>query len=133
MLSTDDKKAIFLVALKELDGNVAKSCQVATIASRQTFYNWMETDETFAMAVRAIQLEVDDQVLDVAEEVLRFWLTKKLDKDVAKWILGKKGRARGYGNRLELEAVGNAFKDLVFPDDPATLSEWSEKSKPPQG
>jgi hypothetical protein len=122
-LSTDEKKSLFLIALKELAGNVTKSCEVAGVSSRQTFYNWMETDETFRAAVRAIQLEVADMMLDVAEDVLKFHLSR-LDKDMAKWVLSKLGTKRGYGTKVEVEHTGDAFKGLTFPEEPASLEQW---------
>jgi hypothetical protein len=128
MLSTDDKKSILLLALKELHGNVTRSVEAAQI-SRATYYNWLDQDEGFRAAVRAIQLEVDDQVLDQAEEVIRFWLTRKIDKDVAKWVLGKKGAGRGYGTKVVVEHQGEAFKDLTYPEEPETLTEWSKKGE----
>lgn len=120
------------MAIKELDGNVTRAAEAAKI-SRATFYNWMDDDELFHMAVRAIQLEVDDRMLDDAEEVIKFWLTRKLDKEVAKWVLGKKGRARGYGNRIEVEAVGAGFKGLEYPTEPATVGDWAGATKAPPG
>ena len=133
-LSTDDKKAIFLVAVRELDGNVSRACEAATI-SRTTFYNWLDDDETFAVAVRTIQLELDDQVLDDAEEVIKVWLRHKLDKDVAKWILSKKGTSRGYGNKVTVEHQGDAFRGMSYPAEPESVEAWQgdDATKPPQG
>lgn len=122
-LSTDEKKSLFLIALKELGGNVTKACEVAGVSSRQTFYNWMENDELFRAAVRAIQLEVADMMLDVAEDVLKFHLAR-LDKDMAKWVLGKLGKQRGYGTVVEVEHTGDAFKNLQYPAEPDSLEAW---------
>jgi len=127
-LNTDEKKSLFLIALKELGGNVTKSCEIAGVSSRQTFYNWMEHDELFAAAVKAIQLEVADMMLDVAEDVLKFHLTR-LDKDIAKWVLSKLGKQRGYGTKVEVEHTGDAFKGLTFPDEPTSLEEWEAKEQ----
>jgi len=127
-LNTDEKKSLFLLALKEFGGNVTRSCEVAGVSSRQTFYNWMEHDELFNAAVKAIQLEVADMMLDVAEDVLKFHLAR-LDKDMAKWVLGKLGKQRGYGTKVEVEHTGDAFKGLSFPEEPATLEEWEAKEQ----
>lgn len=124
-LSTDEKKSLFLIALKELAGNITKACEIAGVSSRQTFYNWMETDELFKAAVRAIQLEVADMMLDVAEDVLKFHLAR-LDKDMAKWVLGKLGKQRGYGTKVEVEHTGDAFKSLTFPEEPQSLEDWEQ-------
>jgi hypothetical protein len=124
-LNTDEKKSLFLIALKELGGNVTKSCEIAGVSSRQTFYNWMEHDEQFALAVKAIQLEVADMMLDVAEDVLKFHLTR-LDKDIAKWVLSKLGKQRGYGTKVEVEHTGDAFKGLTFPEEPESLEKWEQ-------
>ena len=121
-LTTDEKKSLFLLALKELDGNISKACEVAGVSSRQTFYNWMENDEDFKVAVRSIELEVKDVLLDQAEHVVRFWLLKA-DKDMAKWLLGRLGRARGYGNKIDV-GVGSGFDGLVYPSESPDLAAW---------
>jgi hypothetical protein len=126
-LNTDEKKSLFLIALKELHGNVTKSCEIAGVSSRQTFYNWMENDELFRAAVKAIQLEVADMMLDVAEDVLKFHLAR-LDKDMAKWVLGKLGKQRGYGTKVEVEHTGDAFKGLTFPEEPESLEKWEQSN-----
>lgn len=125
-LSTDEKKSLFLIALQATAGNVTKACESTGVSSRQTFYNWMESDEAFKVAVRAIQLEVADQMLDVAEDVLKFHLLR-LDKDMAKWVLSRLGRSRGYGNKVELEHTGDGFKGLTFPEEPTSIEDWEAK------
>jgi hypothetical protein len=122
-LSTEDKKSLFLLALKELDGNITKACEVAGVSSRQTFYNWMESDDDFKVAVRSIELEVKDVLLDQAEHVVRYWLLKA-DKDMAKWLLGRLGRNRGYGNKIDVGMIGEGFKGLEYPAEPQDLATW---------
>lgn len=124
-LSTDDKKSLFLLALKELDGNITKACDVAGVSSRQTFYNWMESDDDFKVAVRAIELEVKDVLLDQAEHVVRYWLLKA-DKDMAKWLLSRLGRGRGYGNKIDVGMIGDGFKGMTYPDEPKDLEAWEQ-------
>jgi len=125
-LSTDDRKSIFLVALKELDGNISAASKAADVA-RQTYYNWADSDEEFKLAVRAIQLDVTEQMLDEAEEVVKFAL-KRNDREVAKWVLSRLGKHRGYGTKVEVEHHGDGFKGLEFPDEPATVDEWNAKN-----
>lgn len=127
-LSTDDRKSLFLLGLKELGGNISKACEVAGLSSRQTYYNWMNSDEDFANAVKTVQLDVSEALLDEAEEVVKFWL-KRLDKDTAKWLLAKLGKSRGYGTKVEVEHTGEAFKNLEYPDEPS-LSDWGKAAQP---
>ena len=125
VLSPDEKKSLFLLAMKELEGNVTAACQIAQIASRQTFYNWMEMDEEFAFQVKCIQLEVSEEMLDQAEGAIRFWLNR-LDKQTAQWILKQLGKGRGYGNKVEVEHTGDAFKGLEYPDEPTDVAVWAD-------
>ena len=127
ILTTEERKSLFLLALKQLNGNVSKACETTGVHSRQTFYNWIESDEEFRLAVRAIELEVKDVLLDQAEQVVRYWLLKA-DKDMAKWLLGRLGRSRGYGNKIDVGVQTDGFKGLVYPDDPNDLALW-EQSK----
>lgn len=126
-LSTDDRKAVFLVALKELDGNLTKACEASSV-SRQCYYNWMDKDEEFATAVKMTQLKVTEEMLDEAEEVIKF-AVKRGDREVAKWVLGRLGKQRGYGSKVEVEhSAGQGFKGLEFPDEPQSLQDWEKKS-----
>jgi hypothetical protein len=124
-LNTDDKKALFLLALKELNGNISEACKVARISSRQTYYNWLESDDEFKIAARSIQLDVTESILDEAEEVVRFWL-KRMDKQAAQWLLKQLGKKRGYGNRMEVEVSPDAFRGLEFPDEPSDVEAWEQ-------
>lgn len=126
VLSTDEKKSLFLLALKELEGNISEACKVAQIGSRQTFYTWMDADDEFAFQVKSIQLDVSETLLDEAEGVIRFWI-KRLDKQTAQWLLKQLGKRRGYGNKVEVEHTGDAFKDLDYPDEPTSVDEWEDK------
>lgn len=126
-LSTEDRKSIFLVALKELEGNVTKACEVSNI-SRQSYYKWLEKDEEFAVAVKMVQLHVTESMLDEAEDVIRFAL-KRSDREVAKWVLARLGKGRGYGQKVELEhSAGQGFRGLEFPDTPESADEWQKRA-----
>lgn len=124
-MTADDRKALFLIALRELGGNISKACQSIGV-TRQCFYNWQKNDEQFSLAVKEIQFHVTEELLDQAEETIKFWLTR-LDKDTAKWLLSRLGSKRGYGTKVELEHTGDAFKGLEFPDAPTDVDEWQEK------
>ena len=124
-MSTEDNKAVFLIVLRELGGNVSKACQHVAV-SRQTFYNWRDGDDQFSLAVKEIQLNVTEELLDTAEETIKFWLTR-MDKDTAKWLLGRLGRSRGYGNKVEMEHTGDAFKGLEYPEEPKNVADWEKQ------
>jgi len=121
-MDTNDKKALFLISFKCLDGNVTRACEAAQI-SRQTYYNWKEEDEEFAAVIKELEVEVTEGMLDRAEEVMRHWLDR-MDRETAKWVLAKKGAGRGYGAKVTVEHTGDAFKGNTYPDEPDTVEAW---------
>lgn len=125
-LTTDDRKSIFLVALKELDGNITKASAAAQVA-RQTYYNWLDGDEDFANNVKAIQLNVTDSLLDEAEQVIKNAVMSG-DREVAKWVLGRLGKQRGYGTKVEVDHHVDGFRGLQFPDEPTTVDQWDKQN-----
>lgn len=125
-LSTDERKSIFLVALKELDGNITRASQAANVA-RQTYYNWMDDDEEFHKNVMALQLNVTESLLDEAEQVVKNAVLSG-DREVAKWVLGRLGKQRGYGTKVEVDHHVEGFKGLQFPDEPKSMEEWNKQS-----
>jgi len=126
-LSTDDRKSIFLMVLKEMDGNITRACEAAGI-SRQSYYNWFNDDDEFQTSVKMVQLNVTDEMLDEAESVVKF-AVKRGDREVAKWVLSRLGKHRGYGAKVEIQATGEAFRGLEFPDEPLSMDEWAKRQE----
>jgi len=123
MLSPDEKKALFLIAFKEFNGNISAACRVLDIG-RSTVYRWMREDEDFEEQCKVSQLEATEEVLDEAEDVVRDWIKKK-DKQTAQWFLTKLGKKRGYGTKLEVESTHH-FDNLEFPDEPDDVEGWED-------
>lgn len=82
---TLDKKHRFLIAYQKTVGSVWKSCQMADIKSRKTFYNWCKTDPDFKEAVDAT-LRVQ---LDYVEDALMAKIAKNHGPTI-RWILSRK-------------------------------------------
>jgi len=122
-LSTDEKKALFLVALKEFRGNVSAACRVLDIG-RSTVYMWAREDDDFEEQCKVVQLETTEDVLDDAEDVVKEWIGKR-DKQAAQWFLTKIGKKRGYGTKVEVAHTDN-FDDLEFPDEPDDVEGWED-------
>ena len=120
-LSIDEKKALFLVALKEFRGNVSAACRVLDIG-RSTVYMWAREDEAFEEQCKIVQLDADEETLDESVDVVQEWIGKR-DKQAAEWYLTKKGRQRGFGTKVEVAHTDN-FDDLEFPDEPDDVEGW---------
>lgn len=101
----EDKKALFLKAFAQSRGIIAPACRAIKL-TRPTYYNWMDSDPSFAEEVEAIRQEQIDNV----ESAL---LTKIDEGDTTATIfyLKTKGRDRGYSERTEL--TGKDGKDLI--------------------
>ena len=55
------KKETFLIAFKQTDSNISVAAEKARI-DRGTYYNWLETDSDFAMAVLNAQESITDEI-----------------------------------------------------------------------
>lgn len=101
----EDKKALFLEAFAQSRGIVAPACRAVSI-TRQSYYNWIASDASFAESVEAIRQEQ----IDTVESAL---LNKIDDGDTTAVIfyLKTKGKERGYSERTEL--TGKDGKDLI--------------------
>lgn len=111
----DTQKKAMLEALERSLGIVSTACQAADIA-RQTHYNWMKADSTYAASVK----ELANRTLDFAESHLH-----KLIKDgnpaATIFFLKTKGKGRGYVERQEIEVQER--KPLSwFTDDNSSVS-----------
>jgi len=128
-LSQGEKKSLFLLALRHFGGNVTRACEAAQVA-RQTYYNWKEDDEDFEIRAKLIALECSEELMDEAEDIVRFALKDPREgTTTAKWILSKLGKARGWSNKVQIEHLaGEGFKGNEWPDEDAkTVEDWENE------
>jgi len=103
--TTAPEKEAMIVALNRALGNVSVCCKEVGI-SRQTHYNWLETDPEYAQAV----MNINEKVIDNAEAMLN---SSIMEGNVTAIIffLKTKGRSRGYTEHYEI--TGKDGKDLI--------------------
>ena len=128
-----DKQKKFLTAYSD-DFNIAKACRKAGI-SRPTYYRWLRDIKDFNEAVE----NISEAYIDLSEAVIRETLLNgyKTDKsgeliqithpvtgesvaqrskeaiDAAKFVLTRKGRDRGYVEKIDINADIQATKDKL--------------------
>jgi len=106
---------IFKEALKNSGGNqsiIAKKIGVTRGAVNQYL-------KRFPKMRDLLELEAE-RIIDVAENIIDGSITNDKDIDSAKWKLlnSKKGKARGYGAKTEIEHSGEGVKiDVNIPED----------------
>ena len=86
-----------LAVLKTVHGHIGETSMLADI-NRATFVKWMAEDEEFRHGIEDIR----QSWIDTAESVDRKALDED-DVDVAKWVLERLARDRGYGDKSEVE------------------------------
>ena len=92
------KKRAFIQAFRQTLGVIAKACSEAQI-SRQTYYNWLESDKEFKREVE----EINEEAIDFAENALKKQIQEG-DTTAIIFYLKTKGKGRGYIERTELQA-----------------------------
>lgn len=107
---TDERKNGFLEALERTGGIIAPACQNCGI-SRQTFYHWRDTDETFATRVQDI---IEAQV-DYVESQLMSRIAAG-DTTATIFYLKTRGKNRGWTEKLPPVVEINANRS----DEPPT-------------
>lgn len=78
------KKDKFIDAYKKTNGNITDCASIAGI-SRRTYYNWLEDDEEFAMAIL-------DSEADLNDEIRQVLINKAADGDMTAVIFYLKNR-----------------------------------------
>jgi len=122
-LNPEESKELFLIAFEEFRGNISQACQAIGL-SRSTYYFWMEEDDSFRDRVRQSRLLTIEGRLDKAEAMLDKNINRGLSADI-KFFLQSHGGPRGYGKRQQVtHELGESFRGLSYPDEPATLDEW---------
>ena len=99
-----NKKDSFLENFKKSFGMISVTCD-ATGISRQTYYNWKDTDPEFAQGIE----EIEERNLDFAEMKLMSAIREGKTAELL-FFLKTKGKRRGYieGTQL-LGSDGNAI------------------------
>ena len=93
----DKVKTEFLERLQTNLGIISHTCNEVGIC-RQTFYNWLKLDESFAKAVKMI----DELTIDHVESKLMDLINDKTPSAVI-FYLKTKGRARGYTQSTNID------------------------------
>ena len=125
-LTRAEKKEFFILALVNFRGNLTKACEFAGI-SRQTYYTWMDRDESFGERVRACADDIRQTIADALEDIVVDSGMRGETVD-AKWWLTKKARDRGFGDKVEIggQLDMSHFKGMKFPDEPQTVDEFEK-------
>ena len=80
-ITDNPKKIIFIEAYRQLHGHISDSCRTVEIA-RQTYYDWLDKDTNFAIAIANEDSELNDEmrqaIIHKAQDgdttALIFWL-----------------------------------------------------------
>jgi len=129
-MTTKDKQALFLVTFQTVNGNISRTCDAVGIA-RQTFYNWMEAEDSdFADLIATLQFEAVERRIDLAEGKLDDRLQLGSGPDI-RFVLKTLGAKRGYGAKSTVTVEpGAGFKDMEWPDETEDLETWeAERDK----
>ena len=110
------KKKEVLATFKTLHGHIGETCMISDI-HRETFTKWMKEDPEFRQGIE----DIKQGWIDTAEAVVRKALDED-DVDVAKWVLSRLARDRGYGDKSEVE-----HKSLNMPVINIVLSKPEEQ------
>ena len=97
-------KIQMLNALEKTLGIVTGALKIADI-TRTTYYSWLKSDEDFAGKVK----DLDNLALDFAESSLMKQI-KEGNHSSTQFLLKNKGKARGYGDKLDITSNDEAIK-----------------------
>ena len=121
MKKINENKTNFLKAYKSSLANVTKACENVNVG-RQTYYNWLESDEDF----KAECDHVEQSLIDIAESKL-LQLMKGIKVEGSKgsynkppdvtaliFFLKTKGKKRGYVERTEHTGEGGDPIQIIY-------------------
>ena len=97
MQKLNEKHKKFLKFYVANMGNVKQTCEAMNM-SRQTYYKWFNTNDTFKMEAEA----VFEGLLDTAESQLHMNIMEGKEASIF-FFLKTRGKARGYIERVEQE------------------------------
>jgi len=122
-----ENKRKFLLLMIKHDGHITKSITELGL-KKGTYYDWIESDDDFRSAVH----EFNEKLLDDAEECVKKNL--RIDNlDAAKFVLSRKGKGRGWSEKLEVDAnlSFNAADVIRIAAEEARKSQITEHTKEP--
>jgi len=90
------KMKLFLDALEAAKGNVSLAAEGSGI-SRQSHYNWLKDNATYAEKVE----DINESMIDLAETKL-FLNINQGNQRAIEYFLDRKARHKGYGQHLAL-------------------------------
>ena len=112
-----EKKARFLVVLKEEKGNITHSAERFGI-SRDAYYKWYYTDPEFAIAAD----DIINEVIDWVESKL-FKLIEQNNRQAIIFYLKTRAKKRGYIEKTEVDLGINEEKNTII------IKRYDEKDK----
>ena len=121
----DKKKEAFIQAYKDSFGNITVATKNIGV-TRQTYYDWLKSDEEFKAAIEAI--EPDDLIVDFAENALMKKISKG-DTTAIIFTLKTKGKKRGYVERQEVTGADNEAIKIEVDFKNATIDELRKISE----
>lgn len=126
-------KEKFLENFKLSLGNISISCEASGI-SRQTYYNWIKQDTTFANECK----DIEERNLDLAEMKLLNAIREGKTAELL-FYLKTKGKKRGYVERQEITGAegqqlfevriidtAEQIEDITYEQSVSALTDGSE-------
>lgn len=120
-----ERKRRFLEVLAEVNGNRKRACEIAGI-DRSNLYYWIDSDETFAEAIKRVRRIQNLVKAEDLEETVFGLATGRLTKDevphfqAAKFLL-EKYDAENFSTTVTHQHTGTVYHTLI--PDPASLEE----------
>ena len=108
-----DKKEMFIKNLRKNLGNITDACNAIKI-SRQTYYDWKNTDDEFKQECE----NIPEELLDIAEHALLTEIKDPKSKGHTTayiFYLKTKGKKRGYDERHQIE-ISKPFDRIELED-----------------
>ena len=99
------KKEKFIEAYKATNGNITDSSSIAGI-SRQTYYDWLEADNNFALQIMDSEANLNDEIRQVLIE-------KAASGDMTAVIFYLKNRHPDFKPQPQTLVQVNNYKDVI--------------------
>lgn len=101
--------AQIMVALRESRGILSPAARKLAITRQALHHRVNVTPE-----LQEFRAQLDEEILDRAEEVLFEAVDADKDSSDARWILERKGKSRGYATRVEAALDDKQIEAFVF-------------------
>jgi transposase-like protein len=106
--SVKERKARFLIFLKEEKGNITNACKRFGM-TRAAYYKWYNKDSEFAKEAD----EITDETLDWVESKLMNLIDRGNYQSII-FYLKTRGKKRGYVEKSELDVGFNEDKNVII-------------------